>query len=164
MLPLLDYPDLSGAMRNLVALEKQITLEVGSILDQNFNDGTAQPYMRYESAVYPKWLNGISNDRPDEFGIFENEQLWTISAELQLGKITQGYDGSLEQTLYVWLPYTIETIRVNPKLKSAAQPTAPRNLILASARVAQPLMPGDIIAARFVVSLDFVTTNEDRDF
>lgn len=158
---LLNYADLTGAMTNLVALEKQITVDVGTILGQSFNT-SAKAFMRYDSEVYPKWLNGLSTAVPDEFGLAEEYTPYTFSIELQLGKITQGFDGALEQTLYTWIPYTLASFDATPRLQTDAVPTIPRFLLMTNLRTAQPRMPGDIIAAQFILTLAFSVQNYER--
>jgi hypothetical protein len=148
----LNYVPIGEHILNIVEVEKQISAEVAGLLDINI-DQVAYPFMRYRSDVYPKWLNGLSDARPEEFGLEQDYEPTTIRLELQLGKVTEGYDGLLEQQLYTWIPYTMATFRANPRLITPARPTAPTGLLWSSIRLARALMPGEIIAAEFQITL-----------
>lgn len=163
---LVNYIDVAGAMANLVALEEEITTAVGQILQLPFGaDRSAYPFMRYEArGVYPKWLNGISTAKPDEFGIWEDAEPVVIQTLLQLGTETEGADGTLEQQLYTWIPYTMAIARSRPLLTSDARPEKPKFMLGAAMRLDNPLMPGGIIAARFLWTLSFYVTNVERDY
>lgn len=161
---LLDYADIAGAILNAVEVEKLIIRDVSEILNIPFNSNEAYPFMRYESGAYPKFLNGISDDKPNEAGIYEINDVIAINIEIQLGKRTEGVDGKLEQQLYTWIPYTTAMFRTRPLLTTAARPEKPRNLLATDIRLSKALMPGDIIAAQFVLELGFFTTNPERDY
>lgn len=160
---LLNYADVPGALLNLCELEKLITADVGIILNQEFNTEQAFPYQQYESSVYPKWLNGITEVRPDYQGNYEDSEPYAVSIELQLGKRTQGYDGKLEQTLNVWVPYTLAALRAFPRLQTPTRPQVPLNLLECKCRVNRQRAPGDIIAAQFILTMEFSVYNLERD-
>lgn len=164
MATLLNYADVAGAIDSVVALESEITTDVGSILGLNLNTAAAFPYLRYDSGVYPKWLNGVTNVKPDFNGIFEEADQVTALIELQLGKITEGYDGDLEQQFYVWIPYTLAVFKASPRLQSNAIQTIPKGLLDASLRLADEQAPGNIIAARFILTMNFYVHNAERNF
>lgn len=163
-MPLLNYARVGDAILNIVEVEKLITRDVSQILNIQINADAAQPFMRYESPVYPKWLNGISDDKPQEAGIYEINDVIAVNIELQLGKRTEGSDGALEQQLYTWIPYTTAMFRTRPLLTTDARPQKPLNLIASDIRLSKALMPGDIIAAQFVIDLGFFTTNPEKDY
>lgn len=158
---LLNYADVPGAFTNLIALESQITSEVGQLLNQALNS-EARPFMRYDSGVYPKWLNSLSNAKPEPLGSDEEYDPYTVDIELQLGKRTEGQDGALEETLQVWVPYTLASFQATPRLQSAANPNVPKFLLGAGLRLETTRMPGDIIAAQFVLTLAFSVQNRGR--
>jgi len=161
---LLNYINVQDAMDHLVAIEQEISTAVGQILGQNFGTA-AKPFMRYEAeAIYPKWLNGISTIKPQPIGIWEDAEVTAIVTELQLGKRTEGFDGALEEQLYTWIPYTMAMGRSRPLLTSDAKPGRINNFLGASLELTTPLMPGDIIAAKFLWTLGFYLTNPERDY
>lgn len=163
-MPTLNYPDVVGAKQRLVAIEKEITTAVITILNRPAS-GDAKPFMRYEAqGVYPKWLNKLSTEKPEDFGIWEEYIPVVIETELQVGKRTEGFDGVLEQSLDVWIPYTIALARTRPRLTSDAYGTPPAHMLEASCRLGDPLMPGDVIAAKFIWSLAFFVENAERDY
>lgn len=159
---LLNYTQLSDVVDHVVEMEKQIARDVASILQQSF-PAVAYPYMRFTNAEYPKWLNGFTNAKPDAFGISEEYDLMTLLIELQIGKITQGFDGKLEQTLYTWIPYTLAAFRTAPRLQTTAKPVAPVGLLESSLRLADEQAPGDVLAARFILTLAMYVHNTERD-
>jgi hypothetical protein len=160
----LNYVDLPGIMDRIVAIEKLITADVGTILHQTFNAAEAYKRMDFESDVYPKWLNGMTMGDSKWGGTGEEGETYTVNTLLQLGKRTQGYFGELEQSIQTWVPYTLAYVRTTPKLKSVTQPTVPVGLASAEIRIGRFLEPGDIIATSFVWSIFTSVSNEERDY
>lgn len=159
----LNYVDLAGVFDNLVEVLKEITREVGSILQQPFNTEAAYPFSRFESAVYPKWLCGLSDAKPEPFGISEDFEPYTILIELQIGKKTEGYDGQLERQLQTWIPYTLAAFRATPRLQTDANMESPLGLLETQCRLYKSEMPGDIIGAKFLLILKTFVSNLERD-
>lgn len=161
---LLNYADVSSAITNVVALQKEITADVATILGFSLNGDAAFPYMRYQNGTYPKWLNMLTNTKPSDFGVAQNEQPYSLLMELQLGKITQGYDGQLEQQFYTWIPYTLAAFQASPRLLSTAVQTIPNGLLDTGIRLADEQAPGDVLAARFILNMVFYVENIERNF
>lgn len=158
------YADLAGAKANIVIIEKAITVQMGLVLGRQYNNSAAYPFMRYVGNTYPLWLNGTVDAKPDRFGTEgQDYEPFTVQTELQLGKITEGYDGKLEEDLDVWLPYTLTAFRAAERLTTAAAPNAPRGMLWSSIRVASVVLPGDVIGARFIQTLIFVAQGDGRD-
>lgn len=160
---LLNYADVTGAINCVVALQKEIVTDVASILGFTVNGDAAFPFMRYQSAVYPKWLNMLTNTKPSDFGVAQSEQPYSLLMELQLGKITQGYDGELERQFYTWIPYTLATFQSSPRLLSTNIQTPPNGLLETGIRLADEQAPGDVLAARFVLNMVFYVENIERN-
>lgn len=157
-----NYVKIQDIIDHLVEVEKTITVDVMTLLDRPMNTNNAFPYSRRINNVYPQWLNGLSNDKPDEFGIDEQYEPITISMQIQVGKVDEGQEGELEQTLFTWIPYTDVAVRANPRLQTPAMSTPPNNLLWTSIRLADALMPGDVIAARFVLTAACFAHNQGR--
>lgn len=160
-----NYVDLKDAMDHIVAIEKLIMTDMATLLsDPSLDTQDAQGFMRYESAGYPKWLNEMTQGVSEHGGVYEEYETYTVAIELQLGKRTEGYDGQLEMTKWVWTPYVLAYFRTLPHLKSATLPTQPRGVQHAEIRIASGKMPGDIIACYFSLTLYTSVSNEERDF
>ena len=160
----LVYPDLSGAIDGMVEIEKEISRDVMQILQTTLNLNEAYPFMHFESEVYPRWVNALSDIKPEDIGVYEEAEPMTVLTRLELGKKTEGYDGKLEQTLWTWIPYTTTMFATRPLLTSDTHPARPLCLLGASMRLYRPYVPGETIAAEFVTTLAFYVNNPVRTY
>lgn len=160
----LNYPDVLGAIKGMVSIQKEIIRDVSQILTISLNTGEAFPFMHYDSEVYPRWVNGVSDAKPEDIGVGEETEPMTILSRLEIGKRTEGFDGDLEQQLWTWIPYTITMFATRPLLTSDAAPDRPKGLLGASMRLYRPLVPGQTVAAEFVTTCLFYTNNPVRTY
>ena len=159
----LNYVDMANVVDHIVEIQKRITIDVGGILGQDFG-ATAYGYMRQVAQTYPKWLNGLSDAKPEPSGLFENAEPYVVVMELQLGAVTQGYDGDLERQLLIWIPYTLEAFRVTPRLQSPGLLDIPQWLLDTTIRLGKTIMPGDIIGAQFILTCETFVQNIEGAF
>lgn len=161
---LLNYPRLDLALEALTFVEQDISKDVSEILAKSMPTSAAYDYSRKESQVYPKWLNLVASGTPDEDGIDEQRQLYTIRMQLQIGPRTQGTDGSLERQLYVWIPYTLAVLRTHPRLESESRPIPAPGLLQTTAKLVRSQVFGQIIGAVFEMEMDLYVSNVEADF
>ena len=159
----LSYPHVNDVLLNMCEVERQITIDIASILGLTLGF-TAKPYLKYASSNYPLWLNGMIDEKPDSFGIWENYQPITILTQLQVGKKTEGYEGELEQSLQTWVPYAVAKFNATPRFQTPARPDAPLGLLESQTRQYKWANPGDIMGAQFLTTLHMFVTNPEEDF
>jgi hypothetical protein len=167
MVASVHYVNLRDALDHVVAIEQEIMTEVAAELAlPDLDTQEALVFGRYESGVYPKWLNDLPTATSEWGGSQEEIEHYTVNIELQLGKRTEGYEGDLEIQKLTWIPLTLAYFRQRPILKCTTKPTGIVGLLGSSIRIGQVRVPnsGDIIACSFNLTLDTAVSNEERDF